>query len=96
LLSLILERATGKTVTELLQQRIWDPLGMEHPASIMVDRDDPRGLEHLESGLTATARDLAKFGQLMLQDGVPQGRRLLPAGWVESTTAPAGARSDAA
>lgn len=94
LLSLVLERATGKTVTELLQERLWNPLGMEHPASMMVDRSDPSGLEHLESGLTATARDLAKFGQLFLQDGIWQGRRLLPAGWVESTTAPAGARGD--
>jgi CubicO group peptidase (beta-lactamase class C family) len=96
LLSLVLERATGKTVTELVQQRIWSPLGMEHPASMMVDRDDPSGLEHLESGLTATARDLAKFGQWYLQDGVWQGRRLLPPGWVQSSTSPAGARSDAA
>jgi CubicO group peptidase (beta-lactamase class C family) len=96
LLSLILERATGKTVTELLQERIWDPVGMEHPARIMVDRPGPSGLEHLESGLTATARDLAKFGQLVLQDGVWQGRRLLPEGWVESTTSPAGVRGDAA
>jgi CubicO group peptidase (beta-lactamase class C family) len=95
LLSLILERATGRTVVELLQERIWDPLGMEHPASIMVDRNEPSGLEHLESGLTATARDLAKFGQLVLQDGVWQGRRLLPAGWIESTTSPARACGDA-
>jgi CubicO group peptidase (beta-lactamase class C family) len=96
LLSLILERATGSTVTELIQRWIWNPLGMEHPASIMVDRNDPGGLEHLESGLTATARDLAKFGQLFLQDGVWQGRRLLPARWVESTTSPVGVRSDEA
>jgi len=96
LLSLILERATGETVTKFLQHRIWNPLGMEDPASIMVDRGDLNGLEHLESGLTATARDLAKFGQLFLQDGMWQGRRLLPSGWVESTTSPAATRSDAA
>jgi len=96
LLSLILERATNESVTVWLQQRLWDELGAEHPASLMVDRADRDGLEHLESGLTATAVDLAKFGQLYLQDGVWQGRRLLPPGWVESTTSPHGARSDAA
>jgi CubicO group peptidase (beta-lactamase class C family) len=96
LLSLILERATRKSVTEYLQERVWNALGAEYPASMMVDRSDALGLEHLESGLSATARDLAKFGQLYLQDGMWQGRRLLPAGWVESTTSPAGARSDPA
>ena len=73
-----------------------EPAGAEHPASIMVDRSGPSGLEHLECGLTATARDLAKFGQLFLQDGMWNGRRLLPARWVDSTTSPAAARSDAA
>jgi len=95
LLSLLLERASGESVTARLQ-RLWNDLGAEHPASMMVDRADRDGLEHLESGLTATALDLAKFGQLYLQDGVWHGRRLLPAGWVESTTSPAGARSDPA
>jgi CubicO group peptidase (beta-lactamase class C family) len=95
LLSLILERASGKRVTDLLQERLWDPLGCEYGASVMVDRSDGAGLEHLESGLTARALDLARFGQLYLQDGVWHGRRLLPAGWVEATTSPAGARSDA-
>jgi CubicO group peptidase (beta-lactamase class C family) len=94
LLALILERATGTRVTDLLQARLWDPLGCESAASMMIDRADAAGLEHLESGLTARALDLAKFGQLYLQDGVWQGRRLLPAGWVEATTSPAGARTD--
>ncbi len=94
LLALILERATGMSATAWLQQRLWNPLGMEYPASMMVDRDDDAGVEHLESGLTATAIDLAKFGQLFLQDGVWNGRRLLPEGWVQSTTAPEGFRND--
>jgi CubicO group peptidase (beta-lactamase class C family) len=94
LLALILERATGTRVTDLLQARLWDPLGCEYGASMMVDRPDAAGLEHLESGLTARALDLARLGQLYLQDGVWQGRRLLPAGWVEATTSPEGARGD--
>ena len=88
LISLILERATGKTVTDWLQEQLWTPLGAEHAASMMVDRNDPAGVEHLESGLTATAIDLAKFGLLFLQDGVWNGRRLLPEGWVKSDDRP--------
>lgn len=93
-LALILERATGKTVTAWLQETLWSPLGAAYPASMMVDRDDAAGVEHLESGLTATALDLAKFGQLYLQDGVWNGRRILPEGWVESSTASGDARVD--
>jgi CubicO group peptidase (beta-lactamase class C family) len=94
LLSLVLERATGGPVTAWLQERLWFPLGAG-AASMMVDRQDPAGIEHLESGLTARAYDLAKFGQLFLQDGIWQGRRLLPPGWIESTTSPADTRWDA-
>jgi len=94
LISLILERATGKSVTDWLQEKLWNPLGTEYSASMMVDRHDAAGLEHLESGLTATAHDLAKFGQLFLQDGVWNGQRLLPEDWVQSTTAPENARTD--
>jgi CubicO group peptidase (beta-lactamase class C family) len=96
LISLILERATGKTVTDWLQKKLWDPLGAEYSASMMVDRNDAAGLEHLESGLTATAHDLARLGQLFLQDGVWNSQRLLPEGWVKSTTAPDNARADSA
>jgi CubicO group peptidase (beta-lactamase class C family) len=92
---LILERATGKRVTKWLQDQLWNPLGAEFPASMMVDRDDDHGLEHLESGLTATAIDLAKFGQFYLQEGIWQGKRLLPEGWVRDTTSPLGTRTDA-
>jgi CubicO group peptidase (beta-lactamase class C family) len=86
LLTLVLERATGMTVTAWLQGELWSPLGAESAASMMVDRADAAGVEHLESGLTACAHDLAKFGQLYLQNGRWEGRQLLPAGWVESTT----------
>lgn len=96
LLSLILERATGSTVTRWLQDQLWTPLGMEYRGSMMVDRDDQAGVEHLESGLSATAVDLAKFGQLYLQDGVWQGKRLLPEGWVRDTTSPQDVRTDPA
>ena len=82
LIAWILERISGKTVTAWLQERLWTPLGTEHAAMMMVDRTDAAGLEHLESGLTATAIDLARFGQLFLQDGIWNGQRLLPHGWV--------------
>jgi CubicO group peptidase (beta-lactamase class C family) len=94
LIALLLERATEQPVTHWLQTRLWDPLGCEYPASVMVDRADRAGVEHLESGLTARALDLAKFGQLYLQRGAWNGRQIVPASWVDVTTSPAGARLD--
>ena len=96
LLSLVLERATGQPACTWLQQQLWDPIGVEYGGSMMLDRDDAQHVAHLESGLTASAVDLAKFGQLYLRDGIAGGRRLLPEGWVTDTTAPAGARRDVA
>jgi CubicO group peptidase (beta-lactamase class C family) len=95
LLTLLLERVTGMPVTAWLQTKLWNPLGVECPGSMMVDRIGADGVEHLESGLTASAYDLAKFGQLYLQDGVWQGTRLLPEGWVRSSTSSDGTRMDA-
>jgi CubicO group peptidase (beta-lactamase class C family) len=95
LLTLLLEAATGMPVTAWLQARLWNPLGANSGGSMMVDRTGVDGVEHLESGLTASVYDLAKFGQLYLQDGVWQGTRLLPEGWVQSSTSFDGTRSDA-
>jgi CubicO group peptidase (beta-lactamase class C family) len=94
LVTLLLERATGMPVTEWLQTRLWNPLGADGTGSMMVDRTGAEAVEHLESGLTATAYDLAKFGQLYLQDGICQGKRVLPEGWVQSSTSPEATRSD--
>ena len=51
---------------------------------------DWRGDYVLSSQVWTTARDLARFGQWMLQDGVWQGQRLLPAGWMAESIRPVG------
>ncbi|MBU2341937.1 MAG: beta-lactamase family protein [Alphaproteobacteria bacterium] len=62
-------------------------LGMDHT----VAETDWQGNYILSSQVWTTARDLAKFGQLYLDDGVlPDGTRILPEGWVEYVSAPSG------
>ncbi|WP_375428411.1 serine hydrolase domain-containing protein [uncultured Sphingomonas sp.] len=61
-------------------------LGMRHT----VAETDWRGNYILSSQVWSTARDLARFGQFMLQDGVWQGQRLLPAGWMADSVKPLG------
>jgi CubicO group peptidase (beta-lactamase class C family) len=91
LTGLILERVTGRTVSEYLQEKIWKPLGMESPASWSLD-STRSGMEKMESGLNARAVDFAKFARLYLRRGDWNGRQVVPEAWVnESTTAAPGA-----
>jgi CubicO group peptidase (beta-lactamase class C family) len=87
LLGMILERTTHRPVSQYLQEKIWQPLGMEYPASWSLDstRD---GFEKMESGLNARAIDFAKFGRLFLERGNWNGRQIISARWVTESTAP--------
>lgn len=85
-LSWLVTKVYGKTLAAILQERIWQALGMELSAYWSVDRIDGNELGYC--CLNATARDFAKLGQLYLQDGQWQGQRLLPAGWVKQVTRP--------
>lgn len=86
LLGIILERVTGGHVAAYLQEKIWEPLGMEFPASWSLD-SHRSGMEKMESGLNARAIDFAKFGRLYLRQGDWGGKQIVPESWVaESTT----------
>lgn len=87
LLGLIIERATKRTVTEYLQEKIWQPIGAEFDASWSTDRKT-NGLEKTFCCLNASARDFAKFGRLYLKDGNWNGAQLIPASWVKESTTP--------
>lgn len=69
-----------------LYSKLFDRIGM-HSA---VFEPDPSGTFVGSSYLYATPRDWARFGQLFLQDGVWQGQRMLPEGWIKYTTTPTG------
>lgn len=68
------------------QRALFAPLGMTHS----VAETDWQGNYILSSQVWSTARDLARLGQLWLDDGVWNGRRLLPAGWMTYMTTPSG------
>jgi CubicO group peptidase (beta-lactamase class C family) len=83
LLGLILERATGTSVANYLQEKIWKPIGMEYTSSWSLDE---KGFEKMESGINARARDFAKFGRLFLHNGNWDGVQVVPADWVAEAT----------
>ncbi|MBI3815353.1 MAG: serine hydrolase [Nitrospinae bacterium] len=86
LLTLALRRALGgKSITEYMQERLWNQLGMEYDGAWSIDHA-PDGLEKTGCCLSATARDFAKFGRLYLNNGRWDGRRIVPESWVKEST----------
>jgi CubicO group peptidase (beta-lactamase class C family) len=86
LLGLVLERATGMSVSEYMSTRLWQPLGAERDASWNLDSEQS-GFEKMESGLNATAADYARFGLMFLHGGKWDGTRILSEKWVREATA---------
>jgi CubicO group peptidase (beta-lactamase class C family) len=84
LLGMIVARATKRPLAQYLQEKIWQPLGMEFDASWSLDsrRHDT---EKAFCCLNARARDFAKFGRLYLNKGVWEGRQVVPRAWVEAS-----------
>ena len=87
LLGLVLERTTGVSIPEYLSRKVWQPLGMEAPASWTVD-SDTNAFAKMESGINARAIDFAKLGRLMLRGGDWDGRRVVSEAWVRQSTRP--------
>jgi CubicO group peptidase (beta-lactamase class C family) len=86
LLGLVLERALkNKTVTQYLQEKLWQPLGMEYDATWSLDKKK-NGLEKTYCCVNARAVDYAKIGRLYLNKGEWNGRQVVPAEWVEKST----------
>ncbi|MDH6294368.1 hypothetical protein SAMN03159422_00914 [Agrobacterium fabrum] len=71
----VIARASGKSVAELLSQRIWSRIGAEQDAYYTVDST---GTPFAGGGLNAGLRDMARIGQLLLDGGMAGGHRLIP------------------
>ena len=84
LLDHILYRATGEHALAYAEKRLFAPLGITE----YYWKQTPTGETDTEGGLYLTARDLAKIGYLYLRDGVWDGKRILPEGFVEAATQP--------
>jgi CubicO group peptidase (beta-lactamase class C family) len=82
MLSAIVQQVTGQTLYEYLQPRIFKPLAIQG-----IDWDlNPQGINLGMIGLRLKTEDLAKFGQLLIQNGVWKGKQLLPKEWVKEAT----------
>ena len=82
----VLEGATGQRFTEFLGEALWRPLGMESDLLMTMDSagDDREALAG--GGYLMTLQDFGRFGQMMLNGGVADGRRIHPHAWVDEAT----------
>jgi CubicO group peptidase (beta-lactamase class C family) len=76
LLGLILEKATGKSLSAYASEKLWQPLGAEHAALWSTDRIG--GIEKAYCCFNSNARDFARLGQMMLDSGRWKGNEIIP------------------
>jgi CubicO group peptidase (beta-lactamase class C family) len=81
-LGALVTRATGRTLSEYMQEKLCEPLGMESPGYWAVDS---AGMEMAFGGLNMTARDFARLGELYRNGGLWQGAQIIPADWVRDS-----------
>lgn len=81
-LGMLIARATGKSLTDYMQEKLFTPLGMESPGYWIVDS---KGREMAFAGVLMTARDFAKLGELYRLGGTWSGRQIVPSAYVEAS-----------
>ncbi|MBS1958242.1 MAG: serine hydrolase [Bdellovibrionales bacterium] len=86
LLGLVVARATQKNLATYASEKMWQPMGAEHDALWSLDHES--GMEKAYCCFNATARDFARFGQLVLQNGSWNGTRLLNEEYVKTMITP--------
>jgi CubicO group peptidase (beta-lactamase class C family) len=83
ILGLVLRAATGKPVTQYLEEKIWQPIGAENDASWILDVS---GQEMAHGYISACLRDWARLARLLANDGNWDGRQIIPRQWVLDAT----------
>lgn len=87
LLGMILKRATGKTISQYTQEKLWKPMEMEYSAFWILDSQEAK-FEKTDGGFNACSIDYAKLGQLILNQGQWQGRQIISESWIKRSTSP--------
>lgn len=88
LLGLILEKATGKSLSDYASEKLWQPLGAEHPALWSTDHEN--GHEKAYCCFNTNTRDFARIGKLMLNSGKWNGRAIIDSAYFAQSVTPCG------
>lgn len=84
IVAMAIEGATHTPVQDLMAQHLWQRLKPEYDANVVVDG---AGFPYFGAGMSASARDLVRFGQMLLNNGQVDGEQVIPESWVRSTRA---------
>lgn len=84
-LSMVLRAATGKTMTELLSEKLIEPMGLEAEPYVLADSG---GIAFAPGGLNKTTRDFGRFGLMFAQMGQLADTQVVPKDWVALSTKP--------
>lgn len=84
-LGMLLREATGISVTQFMQEMLWEPMGAEENAFWLLDS---KNMEVAYGGLNATARDYAKLGELYRLKGKLNGKQIVPSEWINASIKP--------
>ena len=87
LLGMVIEKATGLSLTEYLTEKFWKPMGAENTALWQLDSDE-YGMEKAYCCIASTARDFARFGKLYINKGMWGDQVILDSSFVELATKP--------
>ena len=85
ILGICLERAIKKPISEYLQEKIWQPLGMKHDAYVTLDSKKKHNTRAF-GGMAMTAEDMARLGKLLLNEGQWQGKQIIPTWFMNTLT----------
>ncbi|MBC5775665.1 serine hydrolase [Pontibacter sp. KCTC 32443] len=88
ILGMVVEAATGKSLSRYAEDKLWKPLGAEHDAEWSVD--NPTGIEKAYCCFFSNARDFARIGKLYLQNGVWDGDTIVDPAYVRASLTPNG------
>ncbi|QAA81229.1 class C beta-lactamase-related serine hydrolase [Aequorivita sp. H23M31] len=84
LVGILIQKATGKSLSEYLSEKIWQPFGMEHCAYWLAD--ECSNLNIGGSGLSASLRDYSRLGLLMLNRDVQDEKNIFSKEWLDDAT----------
>ncbi len=82
-IGMVVRGATGRSVTDLISEKIVTPLGFEKQPYYVTDGD---GVAFVLGGLNLTTRDYARFGLMIAQDGQYGGQQIVPKTWLRAST----------
>lgn len=80
-LGMIIKKVTGKQPSEVMSEKIWSNIGAEHDGYIA---RSPNGYEMVSGMINSTLRDAARLGQLMLNEGMYNGKQVIPKSVVQT------------